>query len=404
MTSPGLVARSRGALAGAAVGDCFGSHFERKIVNLTAHERSLVNWEKWNAFLDAKLADDGHLPHTDDTIMTRTVARHLVNFETIRGGPLLSELLAEYYRDPRRQYGSNVGNVFYNAKKLARDVREKGWSDTHNMEKWKEPARRQFEGRGSHGSGASVRVAPIAIWAKSKTECIELATEQALTTHAHKSGVLGGICAALAIRQALHHTGPLDADAFMEELREDMRELENPKPTGKIDQLRRWLGYTADPKLPVHSTRGPWTYEMKIMREKCFEHRLMKAHEHVILKTPYDDVCKDSELPRGVTAVEAVPLAIYCFLRHASDGFEAVMGTSLEMASDTDTIGSIAMSMAGAYYGVDTIPQNWLDVCEGAGELSDLGEELARLRYPELDEDLKIEENNSQAEPPKIMC
>jgi poly(ADP-ribose) glycohydrolase ARH3 len=63
-------------------------------------------------------------------------------------------------------------------------------------------------------------------------------------------------------------------------------------------------------------------------------------------------------LGTGVTAFEAVPMAIYCALRHA-DSFERVIHEAVFIGGDTDTIASMAGAIAGAHLGEQSIPPRW---------------------------------------------
>ena len=57
----------------------------------------------------------------------------------------------EYYEDPHRGYGGNVGTVF----KLLK---------TENCAEPHGPAAKQFGGQGSYGNGGAMRIAPAALF------------------------------------------------------------------------------------------------------------------------------------------------------------------------------------------------------------------------------------------------
>jgi poly(ADP-ribose) glycohydrolase ARH3 len=89
-----------------------------------------------------------------------------------------------------------------------------------------------------------------------------------------------------------------------------------------------------------------------------------------------------SVFPRDVSALGAVPPAIASFL--INDDFEATVVTAINGGGDTDTIGAMAGSIAGAYYGYSSIPAAWLDPLENGAKGRDyvvaLAEELARIK------------------------
>jgi poly(ADP-ribose) glycohydrolase ARH3 len=64
-------------------------------------------------------------------------------------------------------------------------------------------------------------------------------------------------------------------------------------------------------------------------------------------------------LGNGVLAEEAVPLALFSFLRWAPD-FEAVVTNAVLAGGDTDTIAAMSGALCGALVGEDAIPSSWL--------------------------------------------
>lgn len=54
-----------------------------------------------------------------------------------------------------------------------------------------------------------------------------------------------------------------------------------------------------------------------------------------------------------------VPVALYCWLRHAGD-FRGAVSAAIRLGGDVDTVGSIVGGLAGATTGVEQIPTEWL--------------------------------------------
>ena len=54
-----------------------------------------------------------------------------------------------------------------------------------------------------------------------------------------------------------------------------------------------------------------------------------------------------------------IPTCLYLLL--TTDSFEEAVTEVVNLGGDADTAGAILGAMAGAYYGVDAIPQRWLD-------------------------------------------
>ena len=65
-----------------------------------------------------------------------------------------------------------------------------------------------------------------------------------------------------------------------------------------------------------------------------------------------------------ISTAEAVPCAIFAFLHECSSEFSELVAYAISLGGDTDTIGSMAGAIAGAYFGVEQIPQEWVDCCE----------------------------------------
>jgi endonuclease-3 len=64
-------------------------------------------------------------------------------------------------------------------------------------------------------------------------------------------------------------------------------------------------------------------------------------------------------LGTGIPAHEAVPMALYCFLRHPAS-FPDVLHHAIFIGGDTDTIASMAASLSAALLGPTAIPPRWL--------------------------------------------
>jgi poly(ADP-ribose) glycohydrolase ARH3 len=61
----------------------------------------------------------------------------------------------------------------------------------------------------------------------------------------------------------------------------------------------------------------------------------------------------------GVDVFEAVPTALYCFLRHPH-AFPDALHHAIFIGGDTDTIASMTAALSGAFLGETAIPQKWL--------------------------------------------
>ena len=70
---------------------------------------------------------------------------------------MAQEFVEEFFREPDRGYGAAVGTVF----ERLRD------ENPHDVTL---PARSQFDGQGSYGNGAAMRISPVALFSHTSAE------------------------------------------------------------------------------------------------------------------------------------------------------------------------------------------------------------------------------------------
>lgn len=58
--------------------------------------------------------------------------------------------------------------------------------------------------------------------------------------------------------------------------------------------------------------------------------------------------------------VDTLEAAVWCLLKNNS--FTETVLSAIELGDDTDTTGAVAGGLAGIYYGLDAIPENWLNI------------------------------------------
>jgi ADP-ribosyl-[dinitrogen reductase] hydrolase len=74
--------------------------------------------------------------------------------------------------------------------------------------------------------------------------------------------------------------------------------------------------------------------------------------------------------------VESLEAALWAFA--TTDSFVAGALAAVNLGDDADTTGAICGQLAGAYYGVDAIPERWRGVISMADEIQSLAEQLHR--------------------------
>ena len=80
-------------------------------------------------------------------------------------------------------------------------------------------------------------------------------------------------------------------------------------------------------------------------------------------------------LGEGWTGDEALAIALFCALRYP-DSLENTVVAAVNHSGDSDSTGSIAGGILGAYLGEEAIPRRWLRELENRAELEQLAEEM----------------------------
>src|SRR5262249_25383017 len=139
---------------------------------------------------------------TDDTMMSLSVVETLRRHREIDQDHLAQSFAQRY--DPSRGYGPAMHRL------LAR---------IRMGEPWHVAAPSWFDGEGSFGSGAAMRVAPVgAYFADDLPSVIEQASRSAVVTHTHHEAVAGAIAVAVAAAWAgrLRGTGTPTCSGFLD--------------------------------------------------------------------------------------------------------------------------------------------------------------------------------------------
>ncbi|MET9869477.1 ADP-ribosylglycohydrolase family protein [Streptomyces sp. NPDC006386] len=177
--------RALAALRGLSVGDALGSQYFVP-VNYPLLKRREVPSGPWQ--------------WTDDTEMACSVVAVLAAHHRI-DQDALARSLAEHH-DVDRGYGPAVN-------RLLRLVREGG--------DWRELAAGLFNGQGSWGNGAAMRIAPLGAWyADDPEQATHQAEISAYPTHQHREAVVGAMAVAAAAAFAAAPGGPPGAGALLD--------------------------------------------------------------------------------------------------------------------------------------------------------------------------------------------
>lgn len=281
---------AREALTGLSVGDALGSRF-------FVPGGAVAPWP------DA--LPPGPWPWSDDTEMACSVLGVLAAHGRMERDALALALAAHY--DPARRYGAGAVELL--------ELIRAGTP-------WPVAAASAFDGQGSCGNGAAMRVAPLGAWhADSVRRAADQARASAEVTHAHPEGIAGAV--AVAVAASLAARARLDGD--------------RPEPARLLTAV---VG-TLDPAGEVH--RG-------VRRAAA------------LLGRPAAEVAEVVGNGSRITAQDTVPFTLWVAATLLHD-YPAAIRACVDAGGDVDTTAAIVGGVVAAYTGVGTpggVPEGWL--------------------------------------------
>ena len=280
------------ALVGLSVGDAFGEQYIRLVgrygVEIDQTHLLPAPWE-W----------------TDDTLMALSVYAVLKRDRRIDAQVLAQDFMDRY--DPQRGYGPAVN-------RLLRQL--------SNGAALMQAAQQQFEGQGSYGNGAAMRVAPLgAFFAADMDEVVEQARISARPTHTHPEAIAGAIGVAVAAAYAVQLRGQAlpHWKAFLRQV------LAYIPPSEVASKVQRALSFNDDPLgLYVAITLGNGS---------------------------------------AISAQDTVPYSLWCAARQLGD-YESALWLTAQGLGDIDTTCAIVGGIVAGYTGAQAIPAMWLQARE----------------------------------------
>ena len=282
--------RARLALDGLSVGDAFGEGYfvSPSMVESLIADRYLLR-PPWH--------------WTDDTNMACSLVQNLQKYGQIEQNELAQEFAARY--DISRSYGPAMHGLLENIRLGVA---------------WQTATRWLFEGQGSWGNGAAMRVAPLgAYFADDLHAAIKNAALSAQITHTHPEAVAGTI--AVSVAAALAH---------------QMRNAPDPPTRAAfIDAIL--------PYIPP-----------SIVREKCRHARDLTPDCSVRLAV--------AALGNGtgISAQDTVPFCLWCAGEKLTN-YEEALWLTVSGLGDRDTTCAIVGGIVPLFAGRASIPALWLE-------------------------------------------
>ncbi len=111
----------------------------------------------------------------------------------------------------------------------------------------------------------------------------------------------------------------------------------------------------------------------------CPEEEIYKFHR--ILATPNPDLelfpiyeYPEEQVYSSGYVLHTLEASFWCFLN--TESYAEAVKTAVNLGKDTDTTGCVTGGLAGLYYGIDSIPRDWLTVLARKDDIISLAENL----------------------------
>ncbi len=304
--------RFLGSFLGSALGDAIG-----EIAFRYRTSESLLSY----------LEENSLLRYTDDTAMALALAEHIINHQGVIDSEELGKLFHEHFqREPWRGYASGPPTIF-------------SMVERHGLT-YTEAARSLFDGQGSFGNGAAMRITPVGLFFFDQSDAVlrDVATKSSLPTHSHPLGMEGACVLAKAISLALRVN--------------DLSTIDR-----KIDFVEELMQFTDVDE-----------YKKRLSDSK----QLLQDQE------PLTDA--EKILGSNITAHSSVPFAIHVFLHDPND-FRGMLLQAALLSRDKDTVAAMTCALLGAHLGVNLVPSEWSSRLENREWIEKTCEDLVQLRH-----------------------
>lgn len=295
MTHNQRIQLAQKSLKGLSIGDAFGeSFFGESNQMIQAIQERIIPKTTWE--------------FTDDTVMAIAVHEQLEAHQTINQNELAQQFAINHQKDVNRGYGAT-------ARRILRDIEAGG--------DWQTIAQSVFEGMGSMGNGAAMRVSPIGAYYFDDLATVKkLAIQSAEITHTNIEGITGAIAVAVATAIATQNKlipKKITPKVFIESI---LTELPDSDTKAKINK----------------SLSVPYHYHIETV------------------KTILGNGSK-------IMSQDTVPFSIWCAANQL-DNFEEALWKAVSVLGDRDTICAIVGGITIMSTTEDNIPEKWLDVVE----------------------------------------
>ncbi len=263
------------------------------------------------------------LHFTADTVMAIALAEHILDKQDVITQSL-GDRFIEHFRDkPWERQGARAPELYTIVEQEKVD--------------YIFAARRLYNGEGSYGNGAAMRITPLGLFFHDAPDLYEKAKASAEVTHTHPVGIDGAavFARALAVVMEMNPQRPFSPQNFLETLIDFAR----------TDEIRKQL----------------------VLVQRLLESR-----------TPPEEAVE--QIGGGVPVQQSMPLALYCFLYVPRSYLECLLDSIL-LGGKPQAMGAMVGAVSGAYLGLDAISKSWRAKLEDALHIETLARELAARAY-----------------------
>lgn len=324
--------RVRGSLLGLAIGDALGAPLEGLgAQQIRAHYHLVTDYVDGSRAWKKK-PYRWRLPglYTDDTQQALALADVV-----LARGRVDLDLLATIYLDMATPEDGHAG--------AHRGV---GRSFRQVLADLKRGIAPDQTGQGSAGIGAAMRIAPLALYFSAEPDDLnEAVLAASLMTHRDVRSITGAVAVAAAVRRIL--AGDARDASLLFRVAGDVARVENSLIAKNDDRLASLEDHGRSLSRTIARTESL----LDIPRDRALAALVEEANRHGAVPA-----CRR---PTMGFPPAAIPACLYLFL--TTDSFEDALIEVINLGGDADSTGAILGAIAGSYYGVQAIPDRWLD-------------------------------------------
>jgi len=303
-------------LVGCAIGDALGNPFEMKLANY----QPLIDWDgKFKAGGTFWVGEAGQ--YTDDTLMSIALGASLVEHQGYNAEDAAAKYLAWMESGNTRGIGGTTAAALTRLK-FGASITDSGLIVNG-------------DGTPVGGNGTAMRASPLGlVYRNDLMKLMEAAVQDASITHNSLEPKMGSVAVSLATALLANRVSTPQSVVW------DVSDvISDSIVRSKLERVQWWLSQGTDP--------------MSIAAEAL------------------ENIGSAGYVP------ETVGAAFFCL--GATDNFRDAVVMAVKAGGDTDTTAAIVGAMAGTYYGLEGIPQEYKDEVEHGDILQELTEHLLEV-------------------------